>query len=88
MIIIIIIIIIINDNITINNNSTPGYSSALPQLCTNLQSGQQGKNHDIAAVPWDANIESKYGEKVDHYKDLATELDSSGGKYRGDLRDV
>lgn len=31
----------------------------------------------IAAVPWDANIESKYGEKVDHYKDLAIELDMS-----------
>ena len=26
------------------------------------------------AVPWDANIESKYREKVDHYKDLAIEL--------------
>ena len=26
------------------------------------------------AVPWDANIESKYGEKVEHYKDLAIEL--------------
>ena len=26
------------------------------------------------AVPWDANIESKYREKIDHYKDLAIEL--------------
>ena len=26
------------------------------------------------AVLWDANIESKYGEKVYHYKDLAIEL--------------
>ena len=26
------------------------------------------------AVPWDANIKSKYREKVDHYKDLAIEL--------------
>ena len=26
------------------------------------------------AVLWDANIESKYVEKVDHYKDLAIEL--------------
>ena len=26
------------------------------------------------AVPWDANIDSKYREKVDHYKDLAIEL--------------
>ena len=26
------------------------------------------------AVPWDVNIESKYREKVDHYKDLAIEL--------------
>ena len=28
------------------------------------------------AVLWDANIESKYGEKVDHDKDLAIELSS------------
>ena len=28
------------------------------------------------AVLWDANIESKYREKVDHYKDLAIELSS------------
>ena len=28
------------------------------------------------AVLWDANIESKYGEKVDHYKDLAIQLSS------------
>ena len=28
-------------------------------------------------MPWDANIESKYREKVDHYKDLAIELDMS-----------
>ena len=28
------------------------------------------------AVLWDANIESKYGEKVDHYKYLAIELSS------------
>ena len=26
------------------------------------------------AVPWDANIESEYREKIDHYKDLAIEL--------------
>ena len=26
------------------------------------------------AVPWDANIESQYRKKVDHYKDLAIEL--------------
>ena len=26
------------------------------------------------AVLWDANIESKYRERVDHYKDLAIEL--------------
>ena len=26
------------------------------------------------AVPWDANIESKYREKIDHYNDLAIEL--------------
>ena len=26
------------------------------------------------AVLWDANIESKYGEKVDHFKYLAIEL--------------
>ena len=28
---------------------------------------------DVAVV-WDTNIESKYREKVDHYKDLAIEL--------------
>ena len=28
------------------------------------------------AVLWDANIESKYGEKVDQYKYLAIELSS------------
>ena len=32
------------------------------------------------AVPWDANIESKYREKVDHYKDLAIELSRSWEK--------
>ena len=26
------------------------------------------------AVPWDANIEIEYREKIDHYKDLAIEL--------------
>ena len=26
------------------------------------------------AVPWDANIESEYRGKIDHYKDLAIEL--------------
>jgi len=26
------------------------------------------------AVPWDANIESKYGKTVNHYKNLAIEL--------------
>ena len=25
-------------------------------------------------MPWDANIESNYGEKDDHHEDLATEL--------------
>ena len=28
------------------------------------------------AVLWDANVESKYREKVEHYKDLAIELSS------------
>ena len=28
------------------------------------------------AVLWDANVESKYREKVDHYKHLAIELSS------------
>ena len=33
------------------------------------------------AVPWDANIESKYREKIDHYKDLAIELSRVGQKW-------
>ena len=35
------------------------------------------------AVPWDANIESKYREKVDHYKDLAIELSRLWQKHAG-----
>ena len=54
---------------------TGPFTTAAPNIVLINKVDSRVKIIDIAVL-WDANIESKYGETVDHYKDLAIELSS------------